>query len=131
MPNLKQWRIYCQTEEKYHFIWQNAEDAAPTLCPTNTADTVDESLTTEIMTYGGHETVRIEEELIHTGGRFRSESVTVDATANVISTVDSTWPYPITALGVSFVKSDIAQFRIFISSPWVVFFKLGYCIKWF
>jgi hypothetical protein len=41
MPKLFQYRLRCTTEAAYKYVWQSDTDAAPALCPTNTAHTID------------------------------------------------------------------------------------------
>lgn len=38
--NLIQYRLFCQTENEYVYVWAQDSDPVPTLCPHNTADTI-------------------------------------------------------------------------------------------
>lgn len=38
---LYKYKIYCQTDSKFEYVWKDEDEAAPTTCPTNTAHTCD------------------------------------------------------------------------------------------
>lgn len=39
------YRLWCETEEAFKFVWASNDDPVPTLCPTNTEHTIDETKT--------------------------------------------------------------------------------------
>ena len=43
--NLIKWRVYCDTDSKYEYIWLEDTEAAPTKCPEDTAHTVTQAAT--------------------------------------------------------------------------------------
>lgn len=99
MTTVYKYRVYCVTDAIYEYQWGETE---PTKCPTNTAHTIDASKTV-IVDKNEPELVTVKEELVPTGGHFQITTVTLEATANVTTTVDHSWPIPVTVLGVSFV----------------------------
>jgi len=52
MAVVNRYRLRCTTDNKYEHVWANAADAAPTLCPTDTAHTVDTAQTSIVETAG-------------------------------------------------------------------------------
>lgn len=44
------YRVYCQTEDDYFYVWLSDDDGAPTTCPNNSAHTIDTNQTTIVET---------------------------------------------------------------------------------
>jgi hypothetical protein len=102
MATIYKYRIYCSTDSKYEYQWNEEE---PNKCPVNTSHSINTGLTT-IVEIREPNLITIKEEDTPTGGHFCTEVVKIEATANVITTVDSSWPFPITGLLVSFITND-------------------------
>lgn len=45
MATLNHYRLWCITDSKWEYVWVDSEEPAPTLCPTNTAHTLDPAKT--------------------------------------------------------------------------------------
>jgi len=98
---LKEWRVYCETEEVYHSVWLDSTTSAPTTCPINTNHKITSNLTHDISTHNLTERVMIEEEESgKTQGYFRTMGKTIDIDGNVDSVTQLTivWPYKTTML---------------------------------
>jgi hypothetical protein len=83
------------------------EDPVPTTCPTDTAHTLDTTLTSVIDTITENK-VTIREESTETGGNFQSRSVTIVSDPGQTNTTLISWPYPVSAMAMEFnVSSDM------------------------
>ena len=105
MTTLYKWRVYCTTDSTYEYIWTESDDE-PTLCPTNTAHTIDPTKTFLIDTREP-DLITIKEESIPTGGRFCTETLKINASRNTIGSNTIHWDIPISALAVNFVTGTI------------------------
>lgn len=105
MTTVYRYRVYCETDEKYEYIWGTTE---PTTCPTNTAHPITQSFTNIVEKISSEE-VSIKEETIPTGGNFQTTTMTIDASANT-TTIGQWWfPIPISTLAVAMVTSATHQ----------------------
>jgi len=50
MTNLNHYRVWCNTDSKYEFVWLDVDAAAPTTCPTDTGHTIDQDKTAIVET---------------------------------------------------------------------------------
>lgn len=75
MTTVYKYRIYCQTDEKYEYIWNETE---PDKCPTNTAHDIDLTSIT-IVEENKPDVLTVKEEDIPTGGRFQVSTISVSA----------------------------------------------------
>lgn len=103
MSTVKYWRIYCATSDTYEYVWS---ETTPTKCPTDTAHTI--GAITEVNKFEVVGTVKVQEENIPTGGNFQCTTIKMVAAANSVGESSISWPYPITALSVTFA-SDADQ----------------------
>jgi hypothetical protein len=97
MSTLYKYRIHCSTTDTDEFVWGEEE---PTLCPINTAHTIDTSKTTIVDKRDSNQ-VEIKQESTPTHGRFSTRSLVVNALKNATSSASIVWPYfnitPLTA----------------------------------
>lgn len=98
------YRIFCITEAKYNYIWAST---LPTVCPTNSLDTIDAS-SIAIIDSCGSPNVKIIQESGVTGGSYCCESKSVTIPANTTTSSDFSWAFPISVICVYFV-SDLSH----------------------
>ena len=103
MATVRYYRLWCETDKKYEYVWGQEP---PTLCPTNTSHDIDigSIIVDKTIT---EKQIKIKEEIVQTGGNFASETVTINAKRNSITTATISWPYPISALAVEFISEDL------------------------
>lgn len=99
---VKQYRIYCTTDNKYITSWNTEE---PTICPENNTHSIDTNATVIINTISKNNVI-VEEETIPTGGNFASRTITISAIKNTKTNIDFWWPYPISALISQFNSAE-------------------------
>ena len=102
MTTYYQYRIYCVTDGKFEYSILPSTYSTPTICPTNTAHTINSDETVILKTIKD-DMVTIKEENIPTGGNFGCRTVTVNAVKNTTSTKIFWFPYPVSALNIDFV----------------------------
>lgn len=102
MTTLNKYKIYCNTDNKWEYIWLDSSNTYPTKCPTNTAHNVDLSSIAIIDEVSTNHVV-VKEESIPTGGNFAATTIKVNATANTTSYSEISWPFPVTALSSEWV----------------------------
>ena len=99
------YQIYCITEGIYiNGIWGTTP---PTLCPHNSADTINPALTMTVGAISENQVV-VRESTTPNGGNFMSETVHIDATANSVTTATLSYPFPIVAL-TCYATTDAAH----------------------
>lgn len=99
---LYKYRIWCNDESIYKYVWDEEE---PIICPSNDTHTIDISSIT-IIDELTDTTVTIKEESVHTGGHFQASTIRVDALANQTTSKSISWEIPISALSVEFVTEE-------------------------
>lgn len=99
---LFKYRVYCNTEDKYEYIWN---DTTPTNCPSNVAHTIDTNTISIIDTLETN-SVNIIQESIITGGNYRTEGKKMTIQANSTETQEYSWPYNISALTITFYTGN-------------------------
>ena len=96
------WRVFCQTENAYVFVWSETE---PTVCPNDPVNhTIDSSQTT-IVQQISDSFIRIQEETTPTQGLYRFqgyEYAIPSGTPGDVTVIDVTWPRGITMLNGDF-----------------------------
>ncbi len=96
------YRVYCITEDKYEYTWN---DTTPLLCPTNAEHTIDTNTISIIDTVETH-AVNIIQELSPTGGNYRTEGKKMTIQPNSLEYEEYSWPYNISALTMTFYTND-------------------------
>jgi len=98
MTTLYHYKIYCNTDSQYEFVW--AEDP-PTVCPMNNTHSVNTD-SIAIDDQVANNIVKIKEESVPTGENFMAECHSIDyATGpNVSTSKDFIWPHPINTMGI-------------------------------
>lgn len=99
---LFKYRVYCNTEDKYEYIWN---DILPTICPSNVAHTIDTNTISIIDTLETN-SVNIIQESIITGGNYRTEGKKIVIQANSTTTQEYSWQYNISALTITFYTGN-------------------------
>jgi hypothetical protein len=104
MSSVYKYRVYCNTDSKYEYVWNTT---APTTCPTNTGHSINTG-TISIVDEVSTGIIKIKEENIPTGENFRAECFALAGATgpDVSSTRDFTWPYPITVLEIKLYVED-------------------------
>jgi hypothetical protein len=105
MTTIIKYRLWCTTDSKYEYVLRE-DDTEPTMCPTDTAHAINKSRTSVYRTYEFNK-VKIQEEVIDTGGNFCATTLNITATKNNISSGEILFPFPISALAVEFVAEEI------------------------
>lgn len=100
--SVNKYRIFCNTENKYTYSW---DDTLPTKCPTDGSHTIDTTTISVIDTINTS-TVNINQENVPTGGNYRAESKKVTIAANSTQSFDFVWPYPISVLTMTFFAGE-------------------------
>lgn len=103
MTSVTKYRLFCQTENLQ--VYTDYRENTPFTCPNNHEHTIDINSIVEIDTISEKKVI-VQEENGITGGHFREISISVNAIANTSSYTDVSFPYPISALSVSFVASS-------------------------
>lgn len=98
---LYKWRVNCTVHSNV-FVWN---DTKPTVCPVNTADTIDATKTV-IVDKIEQNTVTIKGPTGITGGNFRTESHVLTVPANAVVTKDIIWQYPVSVLEAFLMGTD-------------------------
>ena len=99
--SIKEWRVYCETEEVYHSVWLDATSSAPTTCPINTGHTITSNLTHDVTSHSLIDRVMIEEEESgRTQGYFKSvcKTIQIDGNVDSVTSLAISWPYKTTLL---------------------------------
>ncbi len=104
--NLYKYRVYCEDDSKYEFIWLSENDPTPTTCPTNTSHTITTSLTTIIETRD-HSEVTIKEEDIKSGGHYFLQSIQFDAIPDTTTTYIISFPININVISATMIIEEI------------------------
>ena len=101
MTTLFKWRIRCNTDDKFEFIWS---EEMPTSCPINKNHNINNSLTCIIDKIEPN-IVKIKEDSIVTGGNFRCETKIINSDINTTSITNFSYKYPISVYAVYFVST--------------------------
>lgn len=104
MSTLYKWRVKCDTDNTFEYIW---DEDKPTTCPINNGHTIDNTKTT-IVDQNVPNVLKIQEEDVPTGGNYRCTTVPINASAgvDVVTTVNHSWKIPVSIFSISFVTKD-------------------------
>ena len=103
MSSIYKWQIWCNTENKYTYVWSDSETVAPSTCPNDTNhDVLPNSM--GVIDYMSRLQVEIKEEIpppgaTPTGGYFQLISKAFDCPANTTSSSSMSYPHPICIMG--------------------------------
>ncbi len=100
MSTIYKYRLYCNTDAKYEYIWSEDE---PLKCPTNTSHIIDTSKTT-IVESKGDNVVKILEESLETGGNYQCITLPVSAGPFSTGSNSKSWPYPVCVYAMRFIS---------------------------
>lgn len=98
------WEVYCVTEAAYKTVWSIEQ---PTLCPTNSADTISTNPGPRIIQTISNDKVKIIEEDGVTQGIYKFHGYSKDIPSGPqgnVTTITHTWHYPITILDGWFIS---------------------------
>ncbi len=116
--NLHKYRLRCTTDDVYEYVWGEEGAAVPTLCPTNSAHTVDSSATTIVGSKFDNEVAVIEEPGLQTGKHFQTTSYELALTNSIaVYSMQISWPMPVSLLSAHWRTDaahtdDIGQFIV-------------------
>lgn len=102
MSTIYKWRIRCNTDDKFEYIWNETE---PVICPSNGTHKIDTSLTC-IVDKIKPNVLKIKEESTETGGNFRCETRTINIEPNTINTNIFNYKYPVSIFAVYFTTTS-------------------------
>jgi hypothetical protein len=99
MTTLNQYRVPCTTDSKDEYVWA---ETAPTVCPTNTAHTIDSGNIVIVDTQADNEVV-IKEEETKTGGHYQAQSFSADVPASTgwSDLLSVSFPIPVNILSAT------------------------------
>ena len=98
MSSICQYRLYCNTQSDYKYVWSTS---IPSTCPDNNTHTINiDSIT--IVNEISENTTTIKEEETPTGGHFIQECWAFDCPANTETSYDIAYPYPVSSSGLFF-----------------------------
>lgn len=101
-PRVCKYRLYCNTDNKYEYVWSDTE---PQACPINNTHSIDLS-TISIIQIVEQTAVNIVQEVVPTGGHYRTESKKLDIPGNATEEFTFIWPYPISVLTMTLYSGD-------------------------
>lgn len=102
-PTLYKYRVFCNTDNQEKYVWSETE---PTVCPENNTHSI--NLTkTRVVDIREANSVILQEESVPTGGRFACKTLKVTALANQTTSESVYFPFPISALSISFTTVDV------------------------
>lgn len=104
MSKVNKYQIYCNTEAAYVYYWNTSPQ---TVCPNNNTHSVNINSNSIIHTVASNN-VTVLEESTPTGGNYKSVCYKLDCTTG-LSSHDYSFPYPISALSISFNTSSDNQ----------------------
>ena len=102
--SLYKYRIYCQTEQVYTYVWG---ESTPLACPINSSHTISSSTIT-ILDEVSEKIVAIKQESVKTGGNFKIKGFSHICPANSTTIFPVSWPFNITVMNVR-IYSEISQ----------------------
>ena len=96
------YRVWCDTDSKWEYVWRDENEAVPSLCPVNTGHTID-TAKTSIVEQSSTNVVKVQEEEIPTGGHFATTTIKIDVDATTgWKETDISFPFPIGMLSAEF-----------------------------
>jgi hypothetical protein len=101
-PTLYKYRVFCNTDNVDKYVWSETE---PTVCPENHTHSIN-TTKTRVVDIREPNSVILQEESVPTGGRFGCRTLKVTALANQTVTESVTYPFPISALSISFTTTE-------------------------
>jgi len=99
---VNKYRMFCITENDYIYKWDNT---LPSHCYNNTSHILDTSTITIIDTISTNE-MKISQELVPTGGNYRTEAKEFVLDGSAIQTFDISWPYRVSMLTITILSGD-------------------------
>lgn len=111
MTTIYQWRIYCNVEATFKFVWS---ETAPTTCPTDTGHSVNPLSVSEVGVLSD-ESIQIKDIIYPPGpvtllsGRYRAKTHAFDALASTTTTSTFSLPYPIALLSGKLITDATAN----------------------
>lgn len=103
MTTINKYRVKCETDNKFEYVWS---ESLPTVCPSNTAHTINTNTIT-IVDSVKNKVLQIKEESVPTGGNFQARTMSLpNITGNSITTEMMYFPFPISAMSVNIVTTQ-------------------------
>lgn len=101
---LYKWRVYCEDDSKYEYVWLDENQAQPTTCPTNTGHTITSALTSVVETRDPNHVNIIQEDIV-TGQNYTWDTQAFDALPNQITEYSFSYPMNISVIEARFVSA--------------------------
>ena len=95
---LNEYRIFCDTENKFVTTWSSIK---PTLCPNNSTDTIDSNSITIIDSVSSNDVNIIQSAPGWTNNSHRIEGFRMSIPANSTASLDMSWPYNIGIISIN------------------------------
>lgn len=100
-----QYRIYCETEAAWKYVFLPIGSNAPTVCPTNTAHAVTEQSVDEVSRITPN-VVSIDENTKGTNGFYQCTTQSWDNPPNQTTIYDVSFPFPISAFSMDYTSTE-------------------------
>lgn len=107
MP-VRKYRVWCDTDSQWEYVWLDDTQGEPTVCPTNTAHTIDTSKTS-IVEEVIEDTVTIKEENTPTGGHYQAQFNKINIPSGTPGTkheFEFSFPHPISLLAAEWTNTE-------------------------
>lgn len=105
MTTYFKYRVKCTTDNKYEYWIFESTESPPTKCPTNTAHTIDDSLTI-IVDNIEDSVVTIKEETTKTGGHFKLDMFKMVCPPDSTTSKIFSFPYPISVISANLITDE-------------------------
>lgn len=98
---LYKYTFVCSTESAEKNVWRTENEPIPSKCPDDTSHTID-TVSMRITEVVKKDLVKIEEEIVPTGGHFKCRTLSIDLAPNETKEVDRVYPFNISAMAIEF-----------------------------
>jgi len=107
MTTINKYRILCNTESAYRYVWAEEE---PTVCPSGVAHNIDSDNIAIVEHYTDQDVqAYIVEEDVRTGGHYQSRFVLLSISGSGWTELDVSWPIPVSLLSGDYTTCSGAE----------------------
>jgi len=108
MTTVYKYRVFCIDDDRDEYVWSETE---PTVCPENHTHSIN-PVKTRVVDVREPNLLTIQEESVPTGGRFACRTLKVTSPAGQTVSASVSFPFPISALSLSFTTVAVHQGNI-------------------
>ena len=107
MITINKYRLYCNTEDEFRYVWN---DVTPTTCPSGVGHTIDSDSITIIESHSDQDVqAHIVEENVQTGGHYQARFVVMPISGSGWTELDISWPIPVSLLSGEYTTCSGAE----------------------